>query len=152
MRPTDSEALALLGRIHDERLDAPPRFFGLALSQVQAAYNGIGPDRFPDLLTEFTSRVLFAIWAPDAMIHDCDYVYFNDGSSDAWHEANRRFRANGLRSIRANIPAWRFLERWYHYRVNDALFAAVESSQGWTAWRDAYEKYNPPEPGPEVMA
>lgn len=137
--------MTILERIHAYRLDVDPRFLELSGEASAAAYNGVGPERWPTVVA--VASILFHRWAPAAYIHDNDYRWFNDGTREGWHRANRRFRANGERIIRAEVGWWRFLERSYLIWVNDRLFQAVESDSGWKAWRDAWERAQ--EEGPE---
>lgn len=129
--------MTILERIHRYHLEVHPRFLELSVEVSASAYNGVGPERWPWVAKIAT--VAFHRWEPAAYVHDNDFRWFNDGTREGWHESNRRFHRNGKRTIRAEVGWWRFLERDYLMWVNDRLFQAVESDEGWAAWRAAYE-------------
>ena len=140
--------MTILSLIHRYGLDVDPRFLGLSWEASASAYNGIGPERWP--WVSAVASVAFHRWAPCAYIHDNDYRWFADGTREHWHASNRRFRENGRRVIRAEVGWWRFLERAYLFWVNDRLFQAIESDEGWTAYQDAYARLQAE--GPERSA
>lgn len=130
------------------RLDVDPRYWALSQDARDAADNGIGPESRP-LFRAFATAVLHR-WRPGTRIHDVDFAYFNDGSKVGFHKANRRLRTNGRRIILAEVGWWRFLERSYLMWVNDRLFQAIESDEGWKAYQDAYARLQAE--GPERSA
>lgn len=130
------------------RLDVDPRFWTLTQEARDAADNGIGPESRP-LFRAFATAVLHR-WRPATRIHDVDFAYFNDGTREGFHKANRRLRTNGRRIVLAEVAWWRFAERAYLLWLNQRVFWAVESDEGWKAWRAAYERAQAE--GPEVSA
>jgi hypothetical protein len=133
------KVLDLLDRIHRCGMEVFPCFHGLSLAQHQRAYNGVGPEKFGDVVREVTTA-FFWRWEADALIHDDEYTYANDGTREGWRKSNERFWRNGLRGIREDIPWWRFLTRHRLYTWNQALFLALCTETSWQAWLAAYEK------------
>lgn len=132
-------ALTLLDRIHKCALDVFPGFHGLSLAQHESAYNGVGPEKFGDIVRGVVTA-FFWRWEGPALIHDDEWTYCNDGTRIGWMESNDRFRRNGLRCIREDVAWWRVVTRYRLYAWNQALYLALCTETGWTGYLDAYQK------------
>lgn len=58
----------------EARLSMPEMFRFASQAQLQACYNGVGPDRWSSCFRRFTTWVLTFLEAP-ALIHDWEYEY-----------------------------------------------------------------------------
>lgn len=109
--------------------------------ELRDAYNGIGPDSFPDELRERVTAHL-AIFEPAAFIHDLRFALSN-GRRYEFNLANIEFRENCKRCA-ACAYSW-FAHPFKRLRaqaVARLLYECVASPAGWQAWRDAAEKKN----------
>ena len=110
----------------------------LSLGKIRAAYNGIGPEwmsqKIRDKITKYLS--LFTVCA---VIHDCRFAYWNDGTDARFREANDELERNCLIVADANYKWWQL--RRYLARHAGRIMAQACRDFGWSAWRDAYEVF-----------
>ena len=139
--------MIILERIH-HHLAVDPRFLGLSPEAIEAADNGIGPESKP-LFRAFATVALHR-WRPGTCIHDVDFGIINDGTRQGFRTANRRLRTNGRRIILAEVAWWRFAERAYLLWLNERIYWAVGTDEGWKAYQDAYTRLQAE--GPERSA
>lgn len=142
-------ALDLLDDVHRLGLEVFPGFHGLSLAQHEAAWNGVGSEKWAPMLRGL-STAIFARWQAAAFVHDDEWEYDNDGTREGWEASNGRFRRNGLRIIRDGVAWWRLPTRWRLYRAQDFLDLALSTDASWQGWRDTYEAQQGE--GPEVSA
>lgn len=69
------------------------------IQQIEHAYNGIGPDRFPKLLRDALC-ILNPVILPAVLIHDLEFTL--GGTIEDFHAANSNLRSNGKLIIRAH--------------------------------------------------
>ena len=131
-------ALDLLGQVHRLGLDVFPGFHGLSLAQHEAAWNGVGSEKWAPALRA-VSTSFFWRWQVAALVHDDEWEFFNDGTWQGWRDSNDRFRRNGLRIIREDVPWWRVVTRYRLYGWNEALCACLDTDASWHGWLAAYE-------------
>ena len=99
-------------------------------NEIVPAYNGIGPESFPNPLRKALDRLSPQI-LPAVLIHNCRFT-FGDGTLEWFRAANDEFEENGIRM--ANI-----LYRWYdirryvvHHRVR--AYATMCRLFGWDSF------------------
>ena len=132
-------------------LPRPPEFDQATDDQIQSVYNGIGSDKFSNILKITTD--VFEAFEASALIHDFGWSeLWNDGSRERWTVSNNRFREGNL-ILASTCGVWfgwlRPQQRTIYRAAGDALYRVVASDDiGWPIWRDAEHC----EPGPEVMA
>lgn len=102
------------------------------------AYNGIGPQFFPENMRDGVTRKL-AIFEPAAMGHDCRF-HKSDGTRESFEYANNEFVINCRKCAKAAYP-WYSWRRYRAYVVIDAMDKFNSSEMGgWRAWQEAYQK------------
>ena len=114
------------------RLDGIEVFRKLTDEEKEREWNGIGPDRFPELLRMMLSNLHRCV-LPAACIHDFDYVV--GGTKNDFHEANRRMKKNMKICLKSSRDEFSFLG--YHmarFRIHLA-FRLVEK-YGWFGWKE----------------
>ena len=107
------------------------------LAWLSAAYNGIGPERWPPELRAKVTDWLH-IFEPPSLIHDADTTT-SDGTRKGFEAANARFLVNCLKMANFWYPWW----NWKRYRaraVAHLLYECVSSEAGWRAWQQAHER------------
>ena len=124
------ELQALAEKLQLENSDLIGRY---SFAELEAIYNGIGPEAFPEWLRGFISA-LHPSLAVVALIHDLEW-HASDFSRESFTESNRRFKSNGSRAAKG-------LFGWYDPRryivMNQARrFANICQAFGWKAWCDA---------------
>ena len=138
--------------ILDEMAKIPGFEPGLAatasLERIRAAYNGCGPERWPqgvrDKIDEET-----AMFAPAVLVHDLDFDE-SDGTEERLHEANERLHRNTKCIVRHRYPLWttRMLNPAYRLRRAKAvgimlvINAATSDMLTRKAWLEAHAKRN----------
>lgn len=140
-------ALSLLADVHRYGLEVFAGFHGLSLAQHEAAWNGVGSEKWAPAVRACTTA-FFGRWQAAALVHDDEWEYTNDGTRIGWQASNDRFRRNGLRIIRADVAWWRFLMRRRLYAWQAFLDAMLATDASWQGWCDAYEAQQAE--GPEV--
>lgn len=136
---TIEEIKDLINRVCAANLSGTELFAIYDAKAVQMAYNGIGPDSFPEEVRERISRFL-DLFEPAALIHDLRFDESN-GSRFDFNLANMEFHENCLRLAAQKYPWWRHpLRRFAAREVSHILYAAVRSPAGWSAWTEAREK------------
>lgn len=126
----------LAGKVHRYGLEVFPGYFGLSSVQQEQGFNGVGPDSWRGWMRDILGYVA-PILRPAAFIHDLEATYANDGTREGFDAWNRRFRKNGITTVRREVSAWRFLARQALYREVETAYSAVSSSEGWKAWQAA---------------
>jgi hypothetical protein len=126
----------LAGKVHRYGLDVFPGYFGLSSAQQERGFNGVGPDSWRDWMRDLLGYVA-PILKPAAFIHDLEATYANDGTREGFEAWNRRFRKNGITTVRREVSAWRFLARQALYKEVETAYKAVSSGEGWKAWQAA---------------
>ena len=110
-------------------------FARLGIEKVASACNGCGPEwmsqSMRDKLTDFLS-----IFFPAFCIHDCRFVYDNNGTRGAFDAANEELRLNCL--LLADDKYGWYDPRRYVWRHRARLVYIACKDFGWSAWRDAY--------------
>lgn len=140
-------ALSLLDDVHRYGLEVFCGFHGLSLAQHEAAWNGVGSEKWSRVFRGATTA-FFWRWQVVALEHDDSWSYDNDGTREGWRKSNERFHRNGLRVIRKDVAWWRLLTRQRLYGWQAFLDAMLDTDASWQGWRAAYEaKQNE---GPEV--
>ena len=104
-----------------------------SISEIEAIYNGIGPDRFPEWLRIIITDVNNLL-QPAAVIHDVRFDI--GGTKEDFHAANREFYENCLTIITAAYPwydprryKWKF-RAWRYYRYCEDF--------GWEGYHKSY--------------
>ena len=127
-----------LNRLRAEvsRLDLQGRdaVLALTLDELDAAFNGCGPEFLPDAARQTLDRVT-AVFSPAFMVHDVEFT-LADGLKAAFDAANLRLLVNCAKCALDAAP-WTSLKRyallvesWTIYRACDKL--------GRIAWLSAY--------------
>jgi len=130
------EAQDAISRARALKLSGAEFIATLGDENVMRAYNGIGPEWLPASIRAKLDKWLdtFSI---GAVIHDCRFVYDNDGEDAKFRAANDELERNCLIVADATY-AWynpvRYLARWRGRHIAEAC-----RDFGWGAWRDAYE-------------
>jgi len=138
-------------------LEASERFWALTDAEIDAIYNGAGPDEFDGWPAWFLRRIFGARYANEAgralltqflrifepayPDHDVEY-WASDHTEASWHTANDRMRRNMRRLLDLTYPAgkpwlWPARIKWM-WRAWLA-WRAVESDDGYRAWMDETE-------------
>ena len=104
------------------------------ISEIEAIYNGIGPDRFPDWLREIITAAN-GLFEPAAMIHDLRYHV--GGTKADFTAANDEFRANCYTLVDAAY-AW-YDPRRYTWRFRAWRYARYCERFGWEGYHKAEE-------------
>ena len=142
-------ALSLLDDVHRYGLEVFPGFHSLSLVQHEAAWNGVGSEKWSRVFRGATTA-FFWRWQVVALEHDDSWSYDNDGTREGWRKSNDRFHRNGLRVIRKDIPWWRVVTRHRLYGWQAFLDTMLDTDASWQGWLAAYEAKQ--SEGPEVSA
>lgn len=130
-----SEALHAIGNAWNIGLYGAEWFARLGVSEVASACNGAGPEwmsqSMRDKLTAFLD-----IFFPAFCIHDCRFVYDNNGGRGAFDAANEELRLNCI--LLADDKYGWYDPRRYVWRHRARLVYIACKDFGWSAWRDAY--------------
>ena len=108
----------------------------LPLDELDAAFNGCGPESLPEAARQALDRFT-AVFAPAVMAHDVDFT-LADGLKAAFDAANLRLLINCAKCAFDAAPwnSWKRYsllgEAWLIYRACDKF--------GWSAWLAAYNK------------
>lgn len=98
--------------------------------ELASLYNGIGPDFLPEPVRAKVTEYL-ALFEAAALIHDVRYS-LGDATRYQFNYANMEFR-NNCRKL-AEVYPWYNWRRYRAYAVAEALYKAVSSDLGWTAF------------------
>ena len=117
-----------------------------SLERIRAAYNGCGPDRWPENVRESLDDMT-RLFAPSILVHDVDFDY-SDGTDKRLHEANSRLHSNNRAILRHRYPllSWQMLKSEYRRERAKAVavMAALNAFTGDTltrkAWLAAHER------------
>lgn len=113
--------------------------WALGVDKVEEASNGAGPEwmsqEMRDKLTAFLD-----IFFPAFCIHDCRFVYDNNGDRGAFDAANEELRLNCL--LLADDKYGWYDPRRYVWRHRARLVYIACKDFGWSAWRDAFGEAN----------
>lgn len=142
-------ALSLLDDVHRYGLEVFCGFHGLSLSQHEAAWNGVGSEKWSRVFRGATTA-FFWRWQAPALEHDDAWEHDNDGTREGWLASNARFHRNGLRVIRKDVAWWRVVTRHRLYGWQAFLDVMLDTDASWQGWRSAYEAKQ--SEGPEVSA
>jgi hypothetical protein len=108
--------------------------------QSQLIMNGIGPDKWSDVLHRIADELL-SWFVVDSTEHDVRYEY-GLGTVGDWHSANDEFLANCRRTIdhhHLNGLIDDILKVTLH-EVAILLYDAVETDQGYTSYMAAFKR------------
>ena len=116
------------------KLKAPAAFWTCDPADIGRAYNGAGPDRWPEWKRKICSFVM-RLYDPAVAVHDYEFEN-SDGTENGFDGANTRFHEN-MRRIRAiEYPWWNLalypVCSWWWTKAQAAYRACVEF--GWTGW------------------
>lgn len=120
----------------ERRLSGLSFLDGLTDEQIDADYNGIGPEWFPAAARRAVD-VLCDEFRPPAMIHDVEWSH-SDGSREKFEASNERLYVNCCVMAKASC-AW-YNPRRYVLLRRARLFRDLCSRFGWSAYRTAYAK------------
>lgn len=119
---------------------------GASLEAIRRAYNGCGPERWPQELRDKLDAET-ALFAPAIVVHDMDFDR-SDGKEDSLHEANERLHRNNRRIFQFNFPLFSLMMLKPSYRLKRAkalgvmVALNVATSDGLTrkAWLESYDR------------
>ena len=97
--------------------------------EISRIYNGIGPDRFPEVLREFLNT-LHPTLQVVALIHDLEY--HEGGTREQFTESNNRFYRNGKTAAFAEY-GW-YDPRRYLVWNKARQFSKLCELFGWSGW------------------
>lgn len=100
-----------------------------SVDEVSVIYNGIGPDRFPEVLREFLNT-LHPTLQVVALIHDLEY--HEGGTREQFTESNDRFYRNGKTAAFAEY-GW-YDPRRYLVWNKARQFSKLCELFGWSGW------------------
>lgn len=113
-------------------------FARLPINAVEAACNGCGPEWMSEAwrrkLTDWLD-IFFTAFC----VHDCRFMYDNNGSREKFDLANQELEKNCL-LLADDKYAWHDPRR-YIWRHRARLVGYACREFGWSAWRDAYGEY-----------
>ena len=131
-------------------LEIPEDLRRASPAERAAAWNGVGPERME--LVRVALSFFLGFFKAAYFIHDWRY-YKALGTSHDWRDANAQMERNSYALIRRKLRWWQFWRRPGLATISEGGRAAVDSSEGWSAYEDAYKARIKREftPGPEVM-
>jgi hypothetical protein len=142
--PTPQEQASLVVFIKQHDLSRPNWFDSLPMDTIIANTNGIGGDSTPGILREALSEHLLPEFRAAAIIHDLRWT-FGDGTVEDWHDSNRQFEANCIKSGYVGISAWRFLARYDKRQKARIAFEVVDLDSLFSSYRKSCLKHGPSE-------
>lgn len=131
--------------------DVPEFDFGRTPSmtdeEIDSAYNGTGPDRWPQEIRDKIDEYV-QFFSPAVVVHDCDFTA-SDGTNDGLAISTSRFRRNTKAILKHYYPLWTW--KWIrdkNYRRERAKYVAIKItldigvSEDFCkkAWDEAHEK------------
>ena len=108
----------------------------LPLEQLDATYNGCGPEYLPSFARKALDKIT-AVFAPAVMVHDVDFTNA-DGLKAAFDAANKRLLVNCVICALDAAP-WYSRQRYILLAEAWAIYRAC-SKFGWSAWLAAYNQ------------
>lgn len=119
---------------------------GASLDAIRRAYNGCGPERWPQELRDKLDAET-AMFAPAIVVHDMDFDR-SDGREESLHDANERLHRNNRRIFQFYYPLFSLMMLKPSYRLKRAkafgvmVALNVATSDGLTrkAWLESYDK------------
>lgn len=108
----------------------------LTLEQLDAAYNGCGPEYLPSFARKALDKIT-AVFAPAVMVHDVDFTNA-DGLKAAFDAANFRLLVNCVKCALDSAP-WNSRQRYILLAEAWAIYRACDKF-GWSAWLAAYNQ------------
>ena len=130
----------VLNRLRAEvsRLDLQGRdaVLALTLDELDAAFNGCGPEFLPEGVRQTLDRVM-SVFAPAFMVHDVEFT-LSDGLKAAFDAANLRLLVNCAKCALDAAP-WDSCKRYALLGESWAIYRACDRF-GWSAWMAAYNK------------
>ena len=108
----------------------------LTLDELDAAFNGCGPEFLPEGARQTLDRVT-TVFAPAVMVHDVEFT-LADGLKAAFDAANLRLLVNCAKCALDAAP-WYSWKRYALYAEAWTIYRACEKF-GWIAWLSAYNK------------
>ena len=108
----------------------------LTLEQLDATYNGCGPEYLPSFARKALDKIT-AVFAPAVMVHDVDFTNA-DGLKAAFDAANKRLLVNCVKCALDAAP-WYSRKRYILLAEVWAIYRACDKF-GWSAWLAAYNK------------
>ena len=130
---TVSNLRAEVGRL---RLHGRGLVLALPLNDLAAAYNGTGPEFFPDAIRAKLDSAARP-FLPAFMVHDVDFTN-SDGTVGSFRSANTRLLVNCIICALDAHP-WHSWRRYALIIEAYALYRAC-AKFGWIAWIQAYSK------------
>ncbi len=143
-------------------LDMPQAFKDATDAEIDADYNGIGPDQMPDFIASYLKKLdvpaseiaalaalarkaatdIFSEFQPAAVIHDYEFTH-SDKTEAGFHAANDRLLANCKRIVNQKYPWGCYFTPWTGtWKKRAAGIATAEflyyacEKYGLQAWRD----------------
>lgn len=108
---------------YDYDLRATNKLLKYCDEALQAIYNGVGPDRWPENVRRLLTG-LAALYAPAVMIHDVEFKE-SDGTVSSFLDTVEHFKANVKIIQRAEYPFWTWAMLRPSYRVRRAAAIAL---------------------------
>ncbi|MBQ7649696.1 MAG: hypothetical protein IJS15_01990 [Victivallales bacterium] len=132
-----------MARIPDFEMGAAS---GASLEAIRRAYNGCGPERWPQELRDMLDAET-SLFAPAIVVHDMDFDR-SDGKEDSLHEANERLHRNNKRIVQFYYPLFSLMMLSPSYRLKRAkafgimvaLNVATSDKLTRKAWLESYDK------------
>lgn len=106
----------------------------LTLDELDAAYNGCGPEYLPSFARKALDKIT-AVFAPAVMVHDCDFAKA-DGLKAAFDAANKHLLVNCVKCALDAAP-WYSRQRYILLAEAWAIYRACDKF-GWSAWLAAF--------------
>jgi len=120
----------------------PPEFDALTDTQLQFIYNGIGSDKYGDVVVGITTSML-SLYEPPALIHDVWWGFLNTGSQGMFCQSNSEFGQN-CRTMATRCRLWfgwfRPEQRRCLLEIASGLARVVSSPIGWRIWQSNCHK------------
>ena len=125
------------------KLEGGDILFELTREQVEKSYNGIGSASMPNII-RWTLTELNPSFVLPAVIHDCMWDYFCDGSDDDFFASNEAFENNCNTCINEFYAIYNPAR--YFYRLNASKYKYLLDHFGKGAYLAATKKAveNPP--------
>ena len=144
-----SEADDLYAEAARYGLEIPEDLHRASPAERAAAWNGVGPERME--VVRVALSFFLGFLKPAFLVHDWRY-HKALGTNFDWRDANAQQERNCYALIRRKLRWWQFWRRPGRAAATEGARIAVDSSEGRSAYEDAYKARIKREftPGPEV--
>lgn len=129
-----NELIRLRAEVSRLELQGRDAVLALTLDELDAAFNGCGPEFLPDAARQTLDRVT-AVFSPAFMVHDVEFT-LADGLKAAFDSANLRLLVNCAKCALDAAP-WNSWKRYALLGESWAIYRACDKF-GWIAWLSAY--------------